>query len=707
LLPGGAAGALTRNAAADSRLFIDYRLDAEIDHWLLDEFQDTSFGQWSVLRNLIDEVIQDTGGTRSFFCVGDVKQAIFAWREGDPHLFREIFEHYNAAAPGAVVTRHLADSWRSGPPVIALVNAIFRDAAAINGLFPGPAAETWNREWRDHVSAQPQRVGQSAVLLAQDESERWRRVVEILHALRPLERGLSCAVLVPRNFVATELADFLRREGGIPAVAESDLHVGVDNPLGAALLALLQSAAHPGDTLAWEHVQMTPLGAILAREGVTTREEATVRLLTQLHAVGFERTMEFWLAKVEAGLDMADAFSRVRARQFAAAAARFDRTGSRDVAEFVQFMERHVVREPETAAVVRVMTIHKSKGLGFDVVILPDLEGRRINRRREGLAVQKAKDRSVEWILDLPPRLFFEADEVLSQHVRQAEADACYEALSLLYVALTRAKHAMYAIVQPVGESTSRNYPRLLAETLGYDSSEVRIGSLVGSGIWTSGDPDWHLAFQTPQRRKTTPSAALVPLPMQRIDRMVGRDVRRPSGEVPRRVPVAHLFSLETGSAAAFGAEVHSLLAEVEWLNGGAMAERWRARGAQAAAIGEAEACLHAPALAEVWTRPGRAEVWRERAFEIVIENAWVTGVFDRVIVELNARNGVEWVTVVDFKTDRVDDERAVAEATRRHASQLNVYRRVAAALTGVPIDAVTCELVFTRLQRRVRVPAA
>jgi ATP-dependent exoDNAse (exonuclease V) beta subunit len=188
---------------------------------------------------------------------------------------------------------------------------------------------------------------------------------------------------------------------------------------------------------------------------------------------------------------------------------------------------------------------------------------------------------------------------------------------------------------------------------------------------------------------------------------MVGRDVRRPSGEVPRRVPVAHLFSLETGAAAAFGAEVHSLLAEVEWLNGGAMAERWRARGAQAAAIGEAEACLHAPALAEVWTRPGRAEVWRERAFEIVIENAWVTGVFDRVIVELNARNGVEWVTVVDFKTDRVEDERAVAEATRRHASQLNVYRRVAAALTGVPIDAVTCELVFTRLQRRVRVPAA
>ena len=60
LLEPGADGArvLSRDAADDRRLFIDFRLDAEIDHWLLDEFQDTSFGQWSVLRNLIDEAVR-------------------------------------------------------------------------------------------------------------------------------------------------------------------------------------------------------------------------------------------------------------------------------------------------------------------------------------------------------------------------------------------------------------------------------------------------------------------------------------------------------------------------------------------------------------------------------------------------------------------------------------------------------------------------
>jgi ATP-dependent helicase/nuclease subunit A len=183
--------------------------------------------------------------------------------------------------------------------------------------------------------------------------------------------------------------------------------------------------------------------------------------------------------------------------------------------------------------------------------------------------------------------------------------------------------------------------------------------------------------------------------------------VRRPSGEAPRRALAAQLFSLDAGVAAAFGAEVHSLLADVEWRNGRSLADVWTARGAQAAAIEEAGACVQAPALHDVWVHQRRAEVWRERAFEIVLDGAWVSGVFDRVIVERDAGNRVEWVTVIDFKTDRVDDDRAVTEATRRHAAQLNVYRRVAAVLTGVPIDAVTCELVFTRRQQRVRVPAA
>lgn len=707
LLPGGAAGPLSGTAQAEGRLYVDFRLDGGIDHWLLDEFQDTSFGQWSVLRNLIDEVVQDTSGTRSFFCVGDVKQAIFTWREGDPRLFREIFEHYSAAAPGAIEQRYLVDSWRSGPPIIELVNTIFGDAAAIAELFPGAAAEAWSREWRAHVSAVPQRTGQAAVLLCLDEPERWARLVALLQEIQPLERGLSCALLVRDNATATELADYVRRETGMPAVAESDLKVCADNPLGAALLALAFAAAHPGDSMAWEHVQMTPLGAVLAAEGVTTREAATQRFLGQVHADGFESTTAWWVQRLEARWDRVDEFTRGRACQFIAAAARYDRTGSRNVAEFVQFMERHVVRDAESAAAIRVMTIHKAKGLGFDVVLLPDLQGKRLDERRGGLAVQKAPDRTVEWVLELPTKLCYEADDVLSRHVRSAEAEACYEALSLLYVALTRAKRVVYALVEPVGKSVSRNYPKLLAATLGAEPHDVRIGGLSLPGLWADGDPTWHRSLAAPVASPQSTVTRLGPLAGASALPVVRREARRPSGEAVWRMPAMPLFALERNFGVEFGSDVHRLLAEVEWAEKTADGEyrrTWRTRGTPDDVVMEALACVEAPELGPVWAAPeGRAEVWRERAFEAILGGAWITGVFDRVVIRRDPAGRVLTATVFDFKTDRVFEAAELSAATLRHSAQLNLYRQVAAVLLGLPACAVGAELVFTR--RRLRVP--
>lgn len=703
LAPGAGAPALSRDESGD-RLFIDYRLDAEIDHWLLDEFQDTSFGQWSVLKNLIDEVVQDPTGTRSFFCVGDVKQAIYTWREGDPRLFREIFRHYNAAAEGSIATGHLDESWRSGPPLIEMVNRIFGDESAIAELFPGPMSEAWNGEWREHVSAVRDRTGQAAWLLAADETTRRETVLKLLRELRPLECGLSCAVLTQTNRAAAELADYLRQAGGLPAVAESDLPVCTDNPLGAALLALVKVASHPGDTLAWTHVQLTPFAAVLTSRNVRQPEELTQLVLRQIHEMGFELTVADWTGAVEAALAPDDAFSRERARQLVDAARLFDATGSRDVAEFVAFMERHTVREPEGAAVVRVMTIHKAKGLGFDVVLLPDLEGTRLDQARSGLAVHKAPDRSVEWVLDPPAKLIAQSDPVLAAHVRETEAEAGYEALSLFYVALTRAKRGLYVITEPVGKSTSRNYPRLLAETLGEGAEtarEVSVGTLRLAGAWTAGDPHWHEIV----RKERATTVAREPERLEGEARGMTRFAAvRPSARA--NLPsAAGMFSLQQHDAAEFGSTLHRLLAQVEWGPAADLVKQWSVQGEPATVVAEAEAVLRATGLAEIWNRPagpGVVEVWRERAFELVYDGAWVSGVMDRVLVERELPGGrAVQAMVCDFKTDRVEAGR-LAAAAQSHEEQMRLYRRAVARLTGLPLAAVAGALVFTRVRRWV-----
>ncbi|MFZ9682212.1 MAG: UvrD-helicase domain-containing protein [Cephaloticoccus sp.] len=695
LLPGSEGGRLLSTRVDDrDRMLIDYRLDAGIDHWLLDEFQDTSFGQWSVLKNLIDEVVQDPAGTRSFFYVGDVKQSIYAWREGDPRLFREIFDHYNAAAPGTIAEHHLDQSWRAGPPVIAMVNAVFGADATLAALFPGPAAAAWNREWREHASARPGLGGYAALLHAADEAGRFATTLDLLRELPAPRPGFSIAVLVQKNDTATRLADYLRREGGLAAVAEADLHVCVDHPTGAVLLALVQAAAHPGDTLAWQHVQMSPLGAVLADAGVGSVEALAWRLPREIANDGLAVTLDAWWRRLAAAVPP-DAFTRQRMRHFLAAAAEFDAGGSRDATEFIEFMTRYTLREPDSAAVVRVMTIHKSKGLGFDVVVLPDLEGQRLNQARKGLAVQRDDAHQVNWVLDLPTKDIVACDPVLSRHLAEAEASACYEKLSLLYVAMTRAKRALYAIIEPPrASSSSHNIPKLLTDTLGSEPTALAVGQLALTAVWHEGDPAWaqKLAPAEPDR-PVRHLQTVAPAEVERSRRLVAR---RPSDERAGSWLAERLLAPVQAGRVDFGRAVHWWLATIEWAD--SPAPDWTGAGEAGAGVRE---CLAAPELARVWNRRPGADLWRERPFEAVVDGQWLTGVFDRVIVERDGTGRPVRADVFDFKTDE-----DVEGALGRHHRQLGFYRAAAARLLGLEAESVACYLVMTKSRTCVEVPA-
>jgi ATP-dependent helicase/nuclease subunit A len=679
LLPEAGGPRLSSSGAgAEARLAIDWRLDAQFEHWLLDEFQDTSRGQWSVLRNLIDEVIQDPEGRRTFFYVGDVKQAIFAWREGDARLFREIFDHYNGGQPGVIEEVHLTRSWRSGPAVIAMVNRVFGSPPALRAIVPEATAARWAREWRDHSAVHGDRASYAVLRHAAEADGRRSAVADILRETDALARGLSVAVLVQKNAEGTALADFLRRSG-FPAVAESDLHVCTDNPLGVALLALLKAAAHPADTRAWELVRMGPLGRRLTEAGIGDVTALVPAVLGQLHREGFAATLEAWMARIDPDLADDDTFSRGRARQLVAAAHRFDESGGREVADFIDFAERHVVRDLDTGAVVRIITVHKAKGLGFDLVILPDLEGSRLAQRRGGLAIHRGPDRTVRWVLDPPPKLLMGNEPVLARQLEEDEAEAAYEALCILYVAMTRAKRAMYVVTEPVGRSQSQNFPRLLQETLGE--------------TWEEGDPSWFASVPPPPPivpDRPAPTATA-------MSARIRRSARTPSGGERLELPAPLAFALESDAAASHGSAVHGLLATVEWLEPGSSPPEFAPDPEAPDAPAAARRCLLSPAFGEVFARPRvpNADVWRERSFEIVLDDAWYSGVFDRVVVERDASGRALRATVWDFKTDRVNGDAGVAAAVERHGHQLLLYRRVVACLTGLPEARVRAALAL------------
>jgi len=711
--PGTADAADAAGDVDELRLFIDYRLDARFDHWMIDEFQDTSRVQWRVFENLIDEVVQDTSGERSFFYVGDVKQSIYGWRGGDARLFNEIREHYGA---DLIKVRPLHDSWRSVAPVLDMVNRVFSNFGYISDVFGCAVADAWKKVWADHGS-RVRGDGFAGVTIvpegSEDDSPLNFTVLRMLQELRPHTRGLSCAVLVRDNRHARELVDYIRLHGAgaIPVAGELDVPVATDNPVGAALVSWLRAAVHPDDTLASGHLAMTPLRVLCAAQGWR------LAFLADLAEQGFERALEPFFQCATQALDAGDGFSAVRIGQLREAARLFDAQGARSVDAFVRYLESHTLREGSSDAVVQVMTVHKSKGLGFDVVILPQIHSTKsINKRRPDKGVAVNSDGEVEWVLDYPDEFACKLCPTLALEVEKAREQLAFEELCNLYVAMTRAKRGLY-VVTPEQKDTSKvvDHRAMLRASLpdGYSASwAIDDAAEPVEFVFGSGSVDWYAKVE-PKVRDVEPAAAPALVP----------ETAAPAPERAPVLPSDHdeeaatvqyaFFGIGRHHASALGNTVHDIFAAIEWIEGDVATQLAAARAAcnpvadalWREAVAMVQACMDDSVTRGVFERRADARVWRERAFDVIgADGEWTSGVMDRVELQCDANGNPVAALITDFKTDVIDMPERKTERIHLYASQLAGYRTSLARLLSLPADAIRCQLLFVRDRSLVQV---
>ena len=150
---------------------------------------------------------------------------------------------------------------------------------------------------------------------------------------------------------------------------------------------------------------------------------------------------------------------------------------------------------------------------------------------------------------------------------------------------------------------------------------------------------------------------------------------------------------------------MHALFEGIEWSDGfdlDAAIQAWEARwpesGALVDAIEQVRGVLSDATSRSALSRPGTlAEVWRERNFEILLGDEWLSGTFDRVVIERDLSGGATAATILDFKTDRVGSDEEIDAAAAKYRPQLETYREVLRRMTGLPVAAVRCQLLFTR----------
>ena len=418
-----------------ARLALEYRLDARIRQWALDEFQDTSHEQWAALGNLVDEAVQ-ADGEKGVFVVGDCKQAIYGWRNGDVAIFANLRES------GKYELRELNESYRYTQEI----------ADAVNRVFSGKFLAQFGK-WRcpEHVAHDRATRGfVHLVETADAKKESFAEpLVNELQAVRPWERGLSCAVLVRSNDFG-ELIGTALRHAGIPATWEGESAV-LDTPVLRAFTAYVKLAEHPDDALSYNHLRTTPLGRALYPDGLPAAEVVSRDALDALMTRGLGRTFQELRARLP---DTAfDAFTEQRFADMLRAAAAFELSlepGTR-LASFVDYLEAEKRRDLADPGSVKIMTIHRSKGLGFDYVLLPLYEHMGLDHAVNDPLV----GRDPEWVLPNPGEATAEGDPALAGPYR-AVKDACvYEGLCVYYVAMTRAKRVLTLILPPAPRRTA------------------------------------------------------------------------------------------------------------------------------------------------------------------------------------------------------------------------------------------------------------
>lgn len=449
------------------------RLDARIDHLLLDEFQDTSFGQLALLERLTAGWQGETG--RTIFAVGDPMQSIYRFREAEVQLFVEA-QRCGVVAGLPVETLTLRQNFRSQANLVAWVNDTF---AQVLGEVSDPArgAVAFSKA----VAMRPAVLAVEATLdLCTTDAEEAQRVVERVR--EAWKAGSSdIAILVRARGHLTRLLPALRA-ASLPFAA-IDLDTLSQRQAMLDLKALTYALVQPADRTSWLAVLRAPwcglalpdlfavvdsLGtnrdepilfalrkdcgcAPLSIEGAARLERLRAAVLPALAARGDSalaaRVRGAWLALGgPACLD--DSLDVETAERFFEVLAAHEHAGDlSDRAAFEQALQSlYAAPVGAASAPLRVMTMHKAKGLEFDTVILAGLARRgpptdspllRWRAREHGLLIGPA--RAVGG--DIDPVYAYLRD------LDREEEDA--ELGRVLYVACTRAKSRLHLVAAP------------------------------------------------------------------------------------------------------------------------------------------------------------------------------------------------------------------------------------------------------------------
>jgi ATP-dependent exoDNAse (exonuclease V) beta subunit len=697
-------------------------LDMRIEHLLLDEFQDTSLAQHQLIERLTEGWTPGDG--RSLFVVGDPMQSIYRFREADVGLFLAA-QRERRIGGVALEPLTLTRNFRSQQGLVDWVNDTF---SSVFSSYDDPA--------RGAVAFKPsaatRRARAGAAVTVDLCTDAMREAMVVVSRIRDAlaSDAETIAVLVRKRSDLAEILPALRASKIAFSAVELD-HLS-ERQTVLDLCSLTHALVQPDDRLAWLATLRAPWCGLTLPDLFVVGDacgkrplsevlsgELASNVLSRLSADGRQRFSRFaaifsalldergrhplatavrgaWLA-LGGPACVIDPIDLEAAERFFALLAEHE-VGA-DIPDWAMFMEAlgalRAEGEADPSTRVRIMTLHRAKGLEFDVVILPGLarpprrEERQLllwRRRSKALLLAPMKSRYVSQGDDDPVYAYLRG---------LAAAEEAAELSRLLYVGCTRAKerlHLTSALDLTEEEGTPVRWKKPALQTA--------LAALWPAISASAPDPDTETKKSVGREEAGVPLRRLpanwqLPQVPEPIPGVAGPD------SVSDRDLVDFDWARET--ARRIGTVAHRLLRQLA----GEGIERWDAQriaserkrvtrelgalgltGSEVGAAVEQVLSAIAATIADSRGRwlfdPGHADACSEYALTGVHDEKFVHLVLDRTFVD---REGVRWI--VDFKLSRHEGTDAGAFLDRereRYRTQLETYAQVMREIDPRPI---------------------
>lgn len=401
--------------------FVYEKIGVRFDHFLLDEFQDTSKVQWQNFSPLLHN--SDAGGGENLI-VGDVKQSIYRWRGSQWKLLQE---NIKAEFPKAK-EEPLDTNWRSHENVVEFNNLFFEVTADVLDGVRKEGNNTVAEIYKDiHQKVAPKNKGKQGCVQAVfcEPDSQLDRVLETVKDLMSKGASLSEITVLVRSNDQGELVARHLIGNGFAVITDDSLKVKNSSTV-RRLVSLMSYVDNPQDKINCYLAESVGVQVPDSYRSLTDLAECLLRSLGEydevLHIQAFMDTLQDYVA-----------------------------TYGNNLRGFLKAWEEKdpSISSPQSGEAVRVMTIHKSKGLDFPYVILPYVES---------IGLYKASNYWCRPELASTP-LEKESDGVYDVHLSKSSVSTLFandfkeesllqqvDNINILYVAMTRAVNGMYMI---------------------------------------------------------------------------------------------------------------------------------------------------------------------------------------------------------------------------------------------------------------------